>query len=267
MNPRIIDHHTHTNYSPDASDKASMESYIETAKRLNKPGVMFTDHVDLDTPVELFQTIPEYYAYAKKVKTLNEDTFFVGLGVEIGYQPHLKNALHTFVNTHPFDYVICSIHIGDGLDFHNGDFFLDKTDQEGIIRYFELVKEAVTNFESYDVFGHIDYITRYLNGSKDYDFKRVESLIDDILSTIIQNNKGIELNTSGLRYNLGFMHPKTDLLKRYKALGGTILTLGSDAHSVKDLTADFQEAIDTLKTIGFTSITQFKNRTPYSISI
>jgi len=263
----LIDHHTHTNFSPDASNEASMEAVIKQAKSLGLKGVMFTDHVDLDTPVGLFQTIPEYYAYSKKVKALNEENFFVGLGIEIGYQSHLKTPLKNLVNAHDFDFVICSMHIGDGLDFHNGDFFKGKSDQEAIKRYFELVKESVENFDDYDVYGHIDYITRYLTGEKDYDFKDYEAIIDSILKTIITKQKGIEINTSGLRYNLGFTHPKKDLLKRYKALGGTIITLGSDAHHPEGLTADFTYAVQLLKELGFDSITQFKQRVPQQIKI
>ncbi len=266
MHP-LIDHHTHTNYSPDASKEASMEAHIKKAKALGLKGVMFTDHVDLDTPVDLFQSIPEYYAYTKKVKQLNEKDFFVGLGIEIGYQAHLKKPLNHLINAHDFDFVICSMHIGDGLDFHDGDFFKEKTDQEAIKRYFELVKESVQNFDDYDVYGHIDYITRYLTGVKDYDFEAFEPIIDEILKTIIQKQKGIEINTSGLRYNLGFTHPKKALLKRYKALGGRIITLGSDAHHPRDLTADFNYAKTLLKAVGFNEITQFKQRNPYQIKI
>ncbi|HEY8805378.1 MAG TPA: phosphoesterase, partial [Clostridium sp.] len=77
----------------------------------------------------------------------------------------------------------------------------------------------------------------------------------------------IELNTSGLRYKLNSMHPSREILKRYLELGGKIITIGSDAHVLNDLWADFDKAIVELKEIGFKEITTFKNRKSNFIKI
>ena len=47
--------------------------------------------------------------------------------------------------------------------------------------------------------------------------------------------KGIELNTGGFKYGLGHPNPCEDIIKRYKELGGEIITLGSDAHKCESL--------------------------------
>ena len=55
--------------------------------------------------------------------------------------------------------------------------------------------------------------------------------IDEILrSADHQNGKGIELNMAGLKYGLPFAHPHPDVLKRYRELGGEIITVGADGH-------------------------------------
>lgn len=82
------------------------------------------------------------------------------------------------------------------------------------------------------------------------------------MTKAIDNDCGIEVNTSGYRYGLDSVHPQVEILKRYKELGGQIITVGSDAHKSKDICADFHIAYDILKNIGFKKITTFKQRKP-----
>lgn len=266
---RLIDHHMHTQASPDADQNLSMENYIEQAIEKGYPGVLFTDHVDYDFAAPIFNEPIDYDRYYQKIVSLrNRFEIPVLMGVEMGYQPHLNQRIDAFLNQYPFDFVILSIHMGDGLDFYNGDFFKGKTQDEAYQRYFEIVLQAVENFDNYDVFGHIDYIIRYGGFSQRmYDFERFKPIITRILQTIIQKNKGIELNTSGFRYGLGVMHPRLELLTLYKNLGGKIITLGSDAHYLKDYQKDFDAAIRLLSAAGFTEVAQFENRKPRFVSI
>ena len=55
-------------------------------------------------------------------------------------------------------------------------------------------------------------------------------IITEILKTVIQDGKGIEINTSSRRYGLKDSTPSRDILKLYKELGGKIITIGSDSH-------------------------------------
>lgn len=265
MNVRdIIDHHTHTCHSPDALENATFAAYLEAATARGVPGLMFTDHVDMDTPVALFQTFPDYTAYAKMLATWAKKTNFdLRMGVEVGLQPHLTVQLETFLAHHPFDVVIGSIHLGDGLDFYNGDFFQGKTQQEAYRRYFEIVRDVIVSMDTFDIFGHFDYIIRY-GGYADKHFETADydDLILPALGTLAKRGKALEINTSGFRYGLGVTHPKLDILRRFKSLGGTYVTLGSDAHDVADLQAHFPEALAMLKQAGFTAVTTYKHRIP-----
>jgi len=263
MRDQLIDQHVHTNHSPDAQKDATMEAYIAKAKTMGKAGVIFTDHYDTDTPVALFETLPDYDAYTEKIKRLDEKDFFVRMGVEIGYQAGLEAKLSAFLNRHPFDFVICSLHLGDGLDFYNGDFFKGKTQKEAYRRYFELVLDSVRRYDNYDVYGHLDYINRYGGYTdKRLDYENYKDLIDPILRTLVEKGKGLEINTSGLRYGLGASHPGLAILKRFKALGGTIITIGSDAHRCEDFYAGFNEAKRLIREAGFDRVAVFKNRKP-----
>ena len=264
-----FDHHLHTQFSPDADPQATMEKYIEEAKRLGISGLVYTDHLDLDTPVELFQKTIEYDSYYQKYLSVKEKIDLpIRLGIEIGYQPHLNKSLEEFLQSVPFDFVICSMHLTDCLDYYNGDFFIGKTQDEAYLRYFESVLEAVKNYHNYDVFGHLDYIIRYGDFDvKDYSIEKYQPIIKKILKEIIKHQKGIEINTSGLRYGLNTTHPKFEVIKWFKELGGEIITLGSDAHKVNDLAKDFDVAIRLLKAAGFDRVAVFEKRQPSFIKI
>ena len=70
----------------------------------------------------------------------------------------------------------------------------------------------------------------------------------------------MEINTSGFRYNKQEAYPQLDILIRYKELGGEIITVGSDAHSIHFISLKFDYAYELLKKAGFSYVTLFKKR-------
>ncbi|MFW5914043.1 MAG: histidinol-phosphatase HisJ family protein [Bacillota bacterium] len=256
----MIDQHTHTAESPDASETATPENYAEQKIE----AVTLTDHVDFDTPDELFQTFPDFDTLFQKKAVLNEIEGLprIGVGVELGWQPQVEDAMTALVEKQPFDLVIMSLHTGDGLDFHNGDFFKRYGRERGIERYFELVLESLETYTDFDVYGHIDYISRYVPGElRDYDYERHKTIIDRILKRIIELDKAIEINTSASwKYGLEHFNPKMEVLQRYYSLGGRKIMLGSDAHDPKNVCEEFDKALKQLKDAGFNRICHYKER-------
>ena len=102
---------------------------------------------------------------------------------------------------------------------------------------------------------------------KKIDYDEFQEILDEILIQLIKKDKGIEINTSGIRYGLGMPHPNKEIIKRYKQLGGKIITMGSDAHKINDLGADFDVAGSILMDAGFQEISVFHNRTPDFVKI
>ena len=104
--------------------------------------------------------------------------------------------------------------------------------------------------KNYSVLGHMDLITRYdKNGI--YPFEKLMPIISEILSIVVEHGKGIELNTSYHRYGLTDTTPSIKILRRYKELGGEIITIGSDSHKPGQLGAYVEEAGQLLKSLGF----------------
>ncbi len=264
----ITDHHVHSEFSGDCN--TPIDDVVKRAIKLGLKEVMFTDHQDFDYPSNEICFELNIEEYVEKIKKLREKykEIDILMGIEIGYQPNLNDKINNLLNSHPFDFVICSIHAWNGIELDTGDLFKGKTQEEGYREYFENLKYCVENFDNCDVYGHLDFIVRYGNfENKTLRYEDYKDIIDEILKIIINNGKGIEVNTSGLRYNLNTMHPNKDILKRYLELGGRIITIGSDAHFAEDLCSDFDKAIKELKEIGFKEITTFKNRKPSFIKI
>lgn len=265
----MIDQHTHTHYSPDANQETTFIDYVNQARSLGFSGVMVTEHVDYDSPDPLFQKIIDYDQYFNDIEYARKITGFdVRVGVELGYQKVSVPKMKKLVSSFPFDFVILSVHLIDGEDPYYGAYFKGKTQEESIRRYFEEVLESVKTVDDYDVFGHLDHIIRYGEfAQRTYAYDHYKSLLDSILTTIIEKGKGIEINMSGMDDITGFSYPSLEVLKRYKDLGGKIITIGSDAHRYQDLGRYFKKAKEILLEAGFDEVAIYQKRQPIFVKL
>ena len=128
---------------------------------------------------------------------------------------------------------------------------------------FREMTECVRKIKDFDVLGHLDYVVRYGKyQEKEYSYQKFSDEIDELLQAVIETGRGIELNTAGIKYGLPFAHPHPDVLKRYRELGGEIITVGSDAHQPKHVGYEFGQAEEILTACGFKYYTEFKSRKP-----
>ena len=240
------DTHIHTAYSPDADKKATFQRYIDKAVDLGLKELTFTDHVDFDAVHPLFFNMIDYDTYIKdfnEVKKMSKIP--IKLGVEIGYQEHMTTEINTFIDKYPFDHVILSIHYIEKKDLYTKEYFKRKTKKEAYSIYFDTCIKAVLEIPNFTVFGHLDYITRY-SEMGDYLYTDYQEQIDTLLNLIIKNDSGIEINTSGFVVGEN-PYPKYQVIKRFKELGGTFITMGSDAHNIEELGRSFTKVQKQLK--------------------
>lgn len=263
------DFHTHTNFSSDSTSRP--EDMIEHAISLGLERLCITDHMDYDFPVFhgiTFQFDPErYFNTLEKLKLQYQSKIQLLIGIEIGLQPHLVKAYDDLINQYPLDFVIGSSHVVDGLDPYHKEYWSDKDSIQGITRYFESIIENTRLHSNFDIYGHLDYAIRYIGEKGNYRYEEHIDLIDSMLITLIQSGKGIECNTSGYKYGLGVPHPNPYILKRYKELGGEILTIGSDGHIPLHLAYDFKKAHELLLALGYRHYTIYEKREPRFIRL
>lgn len=263
------DNHVHTNFSPDSN--APMETVIKGAIGKKLQEIVLTDHMDFDYPGDPHLFLVDYDRYLVTFLALKEKyrkDINVLLGVEIGVQPHVLNEINKLLHKYPFDFVICSTHTVGGINCSDSSFFARSLPKIAYLKYLEGLLSNVKHLNNYDVCGHLDFIARYNPyGPKQLTYAEYGDILDAIFKTIIETGHGIELNTSGYRYGLNQTHPSLEILKRYRELGGEIITVGSDAHRPEDIGSNFTLAYELLKTAGFQYITRFRERKPSFIPI
>ena len=132
--------------------------------------------------------------------------------------------------------------------------------KDGIKKYFETTLENISIFSDFDTLGHLDYIVRYAPDTSEYIPEDYFDIIDEILKIIINKNIALEVNTSALKTTYGIINPHPDILRRYRGLGGELITIGSDAHEPRYLAFGFDILTNLLTDIGFSSYVTFKNR-------
>lgn len=267
----ISDYHVHTYFSSDS--EVNPREHIAKAISNGMSEICFTDHMDYDYPKEdgkdMFKL--DVDAYFNEMRALREefaDKIHIKIGIELGLNPSIEPDNRALVHKYPFDFVIGSSHMVDGIDPYYPEFWEGRDSRDAIHDYYKAILRNVTTYDDYDVYGHLDYIRRYV---KDKDYVYVDDdfydITDMILKNIIAKGHGIELNTRGLSNGITFFIPTITLLKRYRELGGEIVTVGSDAHYVKSLGYAFRTAKDILVNTGFRYVTSFEDRSPSFIPL
>lgn len=268
----FFDYHVHSYYSDDS--EYPMEDIIKDAIFKKIDEICFTDHVDYGIKIDpmgrseqelrervLNVNYPAYFDELAECKKKYENDIVVKQGMEFGIQRHTIEQFETLFSKYPFDFIILSCHQIDDKEFWSQDFQFGKTQKEYNERYYQEILEVIKKYKNYSVLGHLDLINRY-DKCGIYPFKKVSDIISEILRQVILDGKGIEINTSSFRYGLSDLTPSQNILKLYRNLGGTILTIGSDSHEPEHLGAHIQETMKRLRELGFNYICTYENMKP-----
>lgn len=263
----LYDQHVHSNFSFDS--QTEMESQFEQALKLGLKGVTITEHFSVD-PLDVSYGVLRYAEYRERVTACQKKyagRLSIGCGLEIG-EPHLtkcRQVLDETLKQMELDFIIGSVHnIGSvKLSLYKRD----KTKNEFYTNYFQEILQMVKTAD-FDIVGHMDLSKRYgFESFGNYDFEQYKEVITEILKTVIERNKGIEINTSGFRNKVGICYPSPQIVQLYHDLGGKHITLGSDAHTPDVLAYDFDRAVKILKDAGFTHYDHYLQHQPIPVAL
>lgn len=265
----MYDFHVHSDYSIDC--KFLMDEMVAKAVEENIKAICFTDHIDYEVTkngIDIDFRVLDYFKKINQMKYNVGKDIDIYFGVEIGIQPHLYDRYNTLIEDNGFDFVLMSIHTMNGERMKNMTFTEDNV-LDKINEYYDLIYHAVSNFDNYDVLSHFDYIDKYIvrDGIELPDFELYSDKVKKILEKVIENKKGIEINTSGFRHGLNDFYPKKEILKMYQELNGDIITMGSNAHHTEDIGYKFKEAEKHLKKLSFKYFYIYKEQKKYPLHI
>ena len=272
----LADYHVHCMFSDDSW--YAPEKVCADAWKQNLDEICFTDHVDYGIKPDGDDALSAKVMEGQRVVNVDYDAYFpciaelreqwagrlsIKTGLEFGVQTHTIpqfNALWDKWGSE-LDFTLLSIHQVGDKEFWTGEFQEGRSQQEYNLAYYQELYDVTTSFEHWSVLAHLDLIKRY-DPAGILDFPANRDLVAATLEQVVAQGKGIELNTSSVRYGLKDSQPAEEILRLYLDLGGKIITLGSDSHAPEHLGAYLRHFQKYLAHLGFAGFCTYDKMVP-----
>lgn len=266
----MINYHFHDELSSDATQPLALHCDAADGAFVS---ICVTNHAealdgDRTWRADPDEMIPRFERSAEAVRAAAArfPDLEIRLGVELEYRREWRAAFEKLLDAVPFDFVLGSVHVVDGLNISGGreidEFFLARTEREAYEAYFREVDEMV-EWGAFDVVAHFDLVKRY--GHRHYGPyvpPTYRSIIEPILGKMARRGIGIEINTSGVNEAPGCPYPEPAILDWAREVGVDRLTLGSDSHSPETFSQGLDQGIALAAETGWTEFTLFEGRQP-----
>jgi histidinol-phosphatase (PHP family) len=213
------------------------------------------------------EEVKGYLSEATQLRAQYKEAIDIKIGFEVGY---LEGKEGEYINriislNGSIDYLIGSVHTVKlegrywGLKNEDLGYIIKKYGARCIYsKYFETVRHMLLseNFEL-DILGHLDFIK---NGKESSDLNNfIKKKILELLPIIKDKGIIVEINTQGLRNGYKRLYPCKRILKKLYEYKIPVL-LSSDAHNPEDVGFGFDELLDFIKKLGYSSIMGFNKR-------
>lgn len=256
----MFDFHMHSIVSFDGHD--SGRALAEAGRKAGLKEICFTDHMDyVFAPGEKDLTF-DVADYNREYDGLEIDGLKIRRGIEYGLYRHNQEQMRRDLSLRHYDFVLGSVHFVDDLDVYFAPYWQGKTVFEAQRHFLEETLACVQANDDFDVLAHLTFLHKghACPVKAPLPYADHAEVIDEILRTLAQKGKGLEMNTSGIDRCGGFL-PTVDYFLRFKELGGRIVTVGSDAHRTDRVGQYCSDACAVLKDI-FGYVCTFEDRSP-----
>ena len=251
----MVDLHNHTYLCNHATGTA-----MQYAKKAYENGIKiygFSDHnpMNFDEKYRMdFSQMDFYEDMINEVKAEFKGKMEILLGYEVDFLPKFMSEE---IFTRKVDYLIGSVHFLDGWGFDNPEFiggWENRNIDEIYKEYFDKIA-LLCKSGKFQILGHFDLIKVFKFMPK----KDVRILAKNALKAIKDSKIVVELNSAGLRKPIGEIYPSDILLEELANLGVSI-TFGSDAHSVEQVTQNYDKLLKKAKFFGYSKVAFFREK-------
>ena len=256
----MFDYHMHSHVSFDGHDSGLAMALAAKAAGLKE--ICFTDHIDHDFDAEGHSMVFDPVVYAAEYDNLEVEGLKIRRGVEYGLKPYNRDTMQKDLQLRNFDFVLGSVHFVNEQDIYYKEFWQGKTVEQANRVFLEETLLCVEHHDDFDVLGHLSYIckARAHPDPKPLYLKDHREIVDEIMKVLVRKGKGMEINTSGVD-RCGDFLPGEAFFRRFKELGGEIVTIGSDAHNTQRVGQYSDRACQMMKDI-FGYVCTFEGRKP-----
>ncbi len=250
-----FDGHLHTNQSPDSN--VPIDRYAEQAVARRITELAITDHVDFvpGTPAFAFASFADRERVVREAaERWAPQGVTIRFGVEVTYDRDHEAEIREHLRRHRYDFVIGSVHVYASSPFHASRieaWAAGRSLADTVAPYFDEVLSAIRS-SLFDTIGHLDFVKRYLVPHvTPADLARAPELYEPLLAALVETGTALEVNTSGLRQVAGETYPAAPIVARYRELGGTRVSTGSDAHRVDAFASGLAAGYGIVADAGF----------------
>lgn len=229
----LRDYHLHTHYSFDS--RQTPEALAAAAEQAGLAEICVTDHMDLGYILPEGALAPDLAGRHQALEAVRQahPGLVIREGIEIGENPAERANILNFLRSQTLDFHLLSLHMVDGSDPYFPAFFEGRDRARTYRRYAECMAAAVTAWDpaDYDCCAHLGYVAKFAPyPDKPFRWQDAPDAVDIVLRCLARHGKALEINTSSLKNSPETM-ASSDILRRFRELGGELVTLGSDAHA------------------------------------
>lgn len=250
----LSDYHMHGALSFDTNTPMIDMARAAVDAGLNE--ICFTDHVDVCYSGSDVRNEFDFPALERAYDALHaalSEPLLIRRGMELGEATRdFAHAEKLLRQAPEMDFIIGSQHQLSGAYGHVDLYYCAAKDEQSaraqIEDYLTMVLQ-LAKWGKFSVLGHLTLPLRYMNENNGLHmtFDGHEPEVEEIFRTLIQNGCGIECNTN--RGNVPL--PDEKWLRMYRALGGEIITVGTDAHTPEYVGCHVREVQELLRSCGF----------------
>jgi histidinol-phosphatase (PHP family) len=258
----LTDYHNHLERGSLSIDY--LTQFTETAKRKGIAHFGISEHAYhfyqtkniLSNPWIEERRIYDMNDYVQLFHNAWNQNIDVKMSIEMDYTPGKHEEMKGFINSYEFDYVIGSIHWIDDFGIDLAEFRTEWEKRDLHTVYLKYYDQVVTLAESnlFDIVGHLDLVKIFNYVPTDVDFLLEQY---ERATTALANSKTcVEISTAGLRKPTKKIYPDRRLVEMCFKKGIPIV-FSSDAHKPEHVGADYDQAIELARQVGYKTIMTF----------